>query len=144
LAGPADVGQEQVGPEQVAGQLAGLVGQAEGGRQVLAAQPGQPQHRLRPAGPAGVDQHPGHGVGQAVGADRDQQPVAVGQRPGRDRPGPLDRPGHRRLGHHPRGGQGAAQQGQVAAGGGRVGDQERRPERQPAGGGRGTIPTVPR
>src|SRR4029453_15724767 len=44
-AGPADVGVEQVGPEQVAGHLGRVVGQAEGGRQVLAA-----EGRQAPAG----------------------------------------------------------------------------------------------
>jgi hypothetical protein len=133
---PAHVGQEQVGPEQVAGQLGRLVGQAEGGRQVLAAQPGQAEDGVRPAGPARVDQHPEQGVGEPVGADRDQQPVAVLQGPGGDRPGPLDRPGHRRLGDHPGGGQGTAQQGQVVAARGRVADQERRPvgQRRRSGG----------
>jgi hypothetical protein len=76
-----------------------------------------------------VDQDAEHGVDEPVRADRDQQPMAVLQRPGRDRLGPPDRPGHGRLGDHAGGGQGPAQQRQVAAGGGRVVDQERRPER---------------
>src|ERR687893_440182 len=42
-AGPADVDLEQVGAEQVAGQLGRVVGQAEGRRQVLAAEAGQPE-----------------------------------------------------------------------------------------------------
>src|SRR5918993_1349771 len=52
-AGPAHVDLEQVGPEQVAGRLGRVVGQAEGGRQVLAAEAGQPPPGRPPGGGPG-------------------------------------------------------------------------------------------
>jgi hypothetical protein len=96
----AGVGHEDAAAQKVPRGPLDVVGQPEGGRQVLAAEPHQAEHRVGMARAVLADQRGHQRVGDAVVADRHQQARAAVQRALGDLERAGGGPGHRGLGDH--------------------------------------------